>query len=902
MKKHLWMSALLGMMSMGTMAQKIDFNLAGRSESQVTESGYTAWAVNTATTNQLTLSNGVTITLRTTVSEQTMKSNWWKDAVSSKNSKLVGDCVAVYGLDADGNTPQLTSVSSTLEMVLTGLSAGEHSVLAYHNVTDGNQTNPAKINVSVNGEQVLSGVVQSSRELIPSAAGQSYVKFTAVEGEPVTISYTTVLEEGETYTTTGVFVNALVFDQSNPKTTALDPYPTNNDMHVDGDDGTIDLTWVMATSAVKNHVYIGTSSDAMVEVAVNTEGKYTLADVYSMNTYYWRVDEEDAEGNLYQGEVWTFRPRHLAFPGAEGYGRFATGGRGGSVYHVTSLADDATNPQPGTLRYGLTKVDGPRTIVFDVAGVITLQARLVCSDPYVTIAGQTAPGTGVMLRGKAFGMANEGITRFLRLRLGGGDSWDGKSPNPNTSDGMGMAGNDHSIMDHCSMGWTIDEAFSSRNAKNVTLQRTLISEALNVAGHANYGAGTGHGYAATIGGDYGSYHHNLLAHNEGRNWSMSGGLDGSGAYAGHHDMFNNVCYNWRGRTTDGGTHQGQFVNNYYKMGPATTNTFLLTADLEGTGSGSQSYYVKGNIRESVNGTLTEDKENVTYRYRLTNGQVLNWDVFVDQPFFESYATIEPAKLAYKTTLSDVGCNQPFFDNHDTRMVKETLTGAYTYKGSRTSYPGLIDKESDSEGFAGLNIVEEYRPANYDTDQDGMPDWWEKANGLNPDMADNNKDEDRDGYTALEDYLNWLVEPHYIISNAKPYAIDLKSLFAGFDNEPSYTVNSVYSDINIEVADGGVMSIVPGTNERFYTIQVTATDKDNVGSMTRNINLYTTADEALGICIPTIMADDENAVYQLYSVDGVLVHEGKDTDNLPAGVYILKVTSGEQVRSMKVLKK
>lgn len=902
MKKHLWMSALLGMMSMGTMAQKIDFNLAGRSESQVTESDYTAWAVNTATTNQLTLSNGVTITLRTTVSEQTMKSNWWKDAVSSKNSKLVGDCVAVYGLDADGNTPQLTSVSSTLEMVLTGLSAGEHSVLAYHNVTDGNQTNPAKINVSVNGEQVLSGVVQSSRELIPSAAGQSYVKFTAVEGEPVTISYTTVLEEGETYTTTGVFVNALVFDQSNPKTTALDPYPTNNDMHVDGDDGTIDLTWVMATSAVKNHVYIGTSSDAMVEVAVNTEGKYTLADVYSMNTYYWRVDEEDAEGNLYQGEVWTFRPRHLAFPGAEGYGRFATGGRGGSVYHVTSLADDATNPQPGTLRYGLTKVDGPRTIVFDVAGVITLQARLVCSDPYVTIAGQTAPGTGVMLRGKAFGMANEGITRFLRLRLGGGDSWDGKSPNPNTSDGMGMAGNDHSIMDHCSMGWTIDEAFSSRNAKNVTLQRTLISEALNVAGHANYGAGTGHGYAATIGGDYGSYHHNLLAHNEGRNWSMSGGLDGSGAYAGHHDMFNNVCYNWRGRTTDGGTHQGQFVNNYYKMGPATTNTFLLTADLEGTGSGSQSYYVKGNIRESVNGTLTEDKENVTYRYRLTNGQVLNWDVFVDQPFFESYATIEPAKLAYKTTLSDVGCNQPFFDNHDTRMVKETLTGTYTYKGSRTSYPGLIDKESDSEGFAGLNIVEEYRPANYDTDQDGMPDWWEKANGLNPDMADNNKDEDRDGYTALEDYLNWLAEPHYIISNAKPYAIDLKSLFAGFDNEPSYTVNSVYSDINIEVADGGVMSIVPGTNERFYTIQVTATDKDNVGSMTRNINLYTTADEALGICIPTIMADDENAVYQLYSVDGVLVHEGKDTDNLPAGVYILKVTSGEQVRSMKVLKK
>jgi membrane protease YdiL (CAAX protease family) len=190
------------------------------------------------------------------------------------------------------------------------------------------------------------------------------VKFTAVEGENVTISYTTVLEEGETYTTTGVFINALVFDQPNPKTTALNPYPANNDIHVDGDDGTIDLTWVMATSAVKNHIYMGTSLDGMSEVAVNAEGKYTLSDVYSMNTYYWRVDEEDADGTIYRGETWMFRPRHLAFPGAEGYGRFATGGRGGSVYHVTSLADDATNPQPGTLRYGLTKVSNAKAYLY----------------------------------------------------------------------------------------------------------------------------------------------------------------------------------------------------------------------------------------------------------------------------------------------------------------------------------------------------------------------------------------------------------------------------------------------------------------------------------------------------------------------------------------------------------
>ncbi|MBQ8593486.1 MAG: T9SS type A sorting domain-containing protein [Bacteroidaceae bacterium] len=900
MKKRLFLGSLLCLLSSSVaVAQKIDFDMSGRSASEVNETGYTAWVVGQATTSQLTLDNGVTIELNLNgATGQTMKSNWWKDGVK-KYSKLIGDCVAVYGFDAEGNTPHLTDQPATLNMVLTGLSSGKHSVLAYHNVTDGNQTNPAKINVSVNGETVLTGVEQSSRAEIPSDAGQSYIQFTATEGETVTISYTTVIEEGQTYTTSGVFLNALVFDQPNPKTTALNPYPAMGDLHVDGDNGTIELTWEMASSAVKNHVYLGTSLETMTEVAVSTTNKYTLTDVYSMNTYYWRVDEEDAKGNVYQGEVWTFRPRHLAFPGAEGYGRFATGGRGGSVYHVTSLDDDASNPQPGTLRYGLTKVSGPRTIVFDVAGVITLQDRLVCSDPYVTIAGQTAPGTGIMLKGKAFGMANEGITRFLRLRLGGGDAWDGVSGNDNTSDGMGMAGNDHSIMDHCSMGWTIDEAFSSRNAKNVTLQRTLISEALNVAGHNKYEAGKGHGYAATIGGDYGSYHHNLLAHNEGRNWSMSGGLDGGGAYAGHHDMFNNVCYNWRSRTTDGGTHQGQFVNNYYKMGPATTNTFLLTADLEGTGSGSQSYYVNGNIRENINGTLTEDKENVTYRTKVSGNQTVNWDVFVDKPFFESYATIEPAKLAYKTTLSDVGCNQPFFDNHDTRMVKETLSGTYTYKGSRTNYPGLIDKESDSEGYAGLNITQSERAANFDTDQDGMPDWWEKAKGLDPNTPDNNKDEDRDGYTALEDYLNWLAVPHYTIPSTIPTGIDLKALFAGFDNQPTFTVEAANTGIQCEVKEG-VLTVTPLDAEKnqLADLQVTATDADNVGSMTRTVNLYITNDPS-HIGLPT-WEGEENVTYQIYSISGMLVREGKDTDNLPAGTYLLKADNGKESKTTKLI--
>src|SRR5690606_24523908 len=188
------------------------------------------------------------------------------------------------------------------------------------------------------------------------------------------------------------------------------------------------------------------------------------------------------------------------------------------VVYVDNLNDSG----PGSLREAVTNNVGPRTIVFNVGGIIQLKSRLVLTDRYVTIAGQTAPGKGICIRSAPFGIgADDAIVRFIRLRLGGG----------RTADGMGMNG-DHSIMDHCSISWTIDEAFSSRGAKNITLQRTLISEALNAAGHKNYPEGTEHGYAATIGGVKGSFHHNLLAHNNGRNWSMGGQLDANNNLSG----------------------------------------------------------------------------------------------------------------------------------------------------------------------------------------------------------------------------------------------------------------------------------------------------------------------------------------------------------------------------------
>ena len=455
-----------------------------------------------------------------------------------------------------------------------------------------------------------------------------------------------------------------------------------------------------------------------------------------------------------------------------------------------------------------------------------------------------------MFRTCPFGMASDGITRFVRMRLGHkkllssgriegskfeeyyDESERGKTPETTVSgvDGMGMAGNDHAIMDHCSISWTIDEAFSSRNGKGLTLQRTLISEALNEAGHPNYDKGDKHGYAATIGGGEmggqpGSYHHNLLAHCEGRNWSISGGLDGGGAYDGHHDIYNNVVYNWGGRATDGGTHEMNFCNNYYKMG-ANSTSMLMNLQLEGTGTGTQSVYVNGNIRqEKNNGKLTEDKKGTTYKYSQYSGQVVDWDPLPTTPFsfMNPEGNMETAVAAFKNVLSDVGCTQPFFDKHDQRMVSETKAGTTSTKGSRTNRPGLIDSEEDAgcEGFdlEKLGIVNAQRGTDWDTDQDGIPDWFEALIGTNPSVANNNEDRDGDYYTDLEEYLNWIAVPNFIIEGEKQ--VTLKDYFAGY-NAPSYAVTAPSGVTASETS--GVLTVTPSAStSKLFAIKVKATE-------------------------------------------------------------------------------
>ncbi len=867
-------------------AQNIDFDFPNRNTSEVTEPNYIAWPVNRTESESKTFDNGMIITVSGAEGASAVGSNWNKQTVQS-GLKLFGDGVLAVNLE-DGNMVKVTDGSTALVLTLEGMTPGHHSLIAYHHNTDKNQTLPP-VDVEVDGVVKIAGAQYTSNKegLKKSDVGSSYVEFEVEDGKPVVIRYISRPEAGKEYSTTSVMLCGLEFD-ANPYG-IMDEYPTNHDFHANADSGTLKFAWKGADIAVSHRLVYGTDS---VEVANSTsyvyEGavpEYEVSGLSPLLRYWWRVDEVDAQGTVHKGNVMTFQTRRIAFPGAEGYGRFAIGGRGGEVYHVTSLEDDAETP--GTLRYGIQKVKGPRTIVFDVSGIITLKERLVVSDRFVTIAGQTAPGKGILLRGKAFGMQNDGITRFMRLYLGGADDWNNTmGGNPNTSDGMGMTGNDHSIMDHCSIAWTIDEGFSSRGAKTMTLQRTMISEALNHAGHATQfeqqGRHVNHGYAATIGGgemgsQVGSYHHNLLAHCEGRNWSLSGGLDGAGFYDGHHDIFNNVVYNWGGRACDGGTHQLNFHNNYYKMGPATTQKYLLRHQFEGVGKGTQSAYVGGNIREEKDGTRTRDKEGETYRYQLSNGQVLDWEPWNDAPFFESYATVETAEAAFKNVLSDVGCNMPAILNHDSRVINETLNGTTSTVGRYTAKKGLPDCESDAGGYASLDITEESRDSSWDTDLDGIPDWFEHLTGTDPLTPNNNDDRDGDFYTDLEEYLAWVATPNFLVKEA--FTIDLADYFAGY-RKASFEVAGCPDGITASISNG-ILTVTPTPSaSTLSTLRIKASEEGV--SLVRDFNIGYPLGSSGIFDIPAESADTESPLYDLM---------GRKVTNPLPGLYLRK---GEKV--------
>ena len=803
------MTAVLSLTVMASTAQNIDFDLPGKTApGKDTEVNYISWAVPRAESDTKSFDGGMTITITAGGAASAVGSNWSKTDVETNGLRIIADEVLATNLDK-GNMTQITEGSTSLILTITGMTAGMHTLKAYHNNSDKNQTQP-DIEVRVDGNVVATGVKFTSAAQSNAEAGTSFITFNVTEGQPVVITYSTAPEAGKTYTNTRVMINGLEFDVA--AIGATDPMPENHDFHAGTEEGTVTFSWTAPEGVVSHKMVLGTDSAAVAAATTyeyeGTTAQYVKSGLSSMQKYWWRIDEVDGNGQVHQGQVWTFQPCQLAFPGAEGYGRYAIGGRGGMVYHVTNLSGDKDTP--GSLLYGLVNIDEPRYIVFDVSGIIELDFGAQFVKPYAYIAGQTAPGKGICIKASNINIGSDVICRHIRFKRGLGIYGE------NTGNAMGMSGANHAIVDHCTAAWGTDETVSGRGALNISFQYSVISEALGIAGHKNYADGTNHGYAATIDGRIGSWHHNLLVNCAGRNWSMGGGMDGQNRPIGGLDLFNNVCYNWNSRTTDGNCHAVNFVNNYYKMGADTRKTILFTQDFEDAiaPDGIDQAYVSGNIRENRNHTLSNDKKGDTYN--ATGNIPTTYDYLLSEPLFPSHATIHTAQDAMKIVTSYAGATMPMRDEHHQRNVRETLDGTYTYVGSKSRIKGEIDTEEDiTEHAAGKGwevYPEEQRAADWDTDQDGMPDWWEQCIGSNASVANQNDDPNHDGWTLLEDYLEFMAHPYIMVATNGETSIDLKQHFAGFYGQngqsvtPSYTLDKQTNGLYAPRIDGSILTV------------------------------------------------------------------------------------------------
>jgi hypothetical protein len=430
--------------------------------------------------------------------------------------------------------------------------------------------------------------------------------------------------------------------------------------------------------------------------------------------------------------------QQLAFPGAEGFGRYTSGGRGGVVYEVTNLNDSGE----GSFRAG-AEMSAARTIVFRVSGTIHLESDVRIRNGDLTIAGQTAPGEGIAFKGGGIVVGGDNIIiRYIRVRPG---DIAGRE-----LDAMWGRQNKDIIIDHCSMSWSTDEVGSFYDNENFTMQWCILSESLYESVH---GKGR-HGYGGIWGGAGATFHHNLLAHHYSRNPRFNGARYTTTPETELVDFRNNVLYNWGGNSAYGGEEgKHNMVANYYKPGPATPSGEksyrILDASPPSDGELGR-WYIAGNYVEGYP-EVTADNWNGGVQ-RLTPEQEAIARVY--EPFPHAPVTTQAPQDAFASVLENAGASYPERDPLDERIVMEAATGTATYGGAYGAGKGIIDSQETVGGWPDLLSA----PAPEDTDSDGMPDSWEVSMGLDPtDATDRNGDLDGDGYTNLEEYLNSLIE-------------------------------------------------------------------------------------------------------------------------------------------------
>ncbi|MGD9929245.1 MAG: pectate lyase [Mangrovibacterium sp.] len=509
-----------------------------------------------------------------------------------------------------------------------------------------------------------------------------------------------------------------------------------------------------------------------------------IDETYRLSDIAWEkalpiVEKEAAEGRPYI--PWAGRPSDLpqseipSFPGAEGGGMYTFGGRGGQVITVTSLADSG----PGTLREAC-ETGGARIVVFNVSGIIKLERPIIVRAPYVTIAGQTAPGDGVCLAGESFWInTHDVIIRHMRFRRG--DTWVGRR-----DDAIGGNPVGNIMIDHVSASWGLDENMSIYRhmwnegtgkadlklpTVNITIQNSIFSEALDTWNHS---------FGSTLGGENCSFIRNLWANNTGRNPSIG--------WNGTFNFVNNVVFNWMHRSVDGGDYTAKYniINNYFKPGPVTRVDRPVGYRILKPESGRSTLkervygkaYVHGNIVEGnervtkdnwAGGIQLEDQQDPDNRYAETlladSLGAYKEMVYWHRPFDMPYLTIMPTTDAFGYVLDNAGATLPRRDPVDQRISRVVKTGVVEYekKVSTKDVPKFKHRRLPEDSYKMGIITDvsqvggypEYQGTPYvDTDKDGMPDAWEKQFGLNPnDPSDANGDLNGDGYTNIEKYIN-----------------------------------------------------------------------------------------------------------------------------------------------------
>lgn len=464
-----------------------------------------------------------------------------------------------------------------------------------------------------------------------------------------------------------------------------------------------------------------------------------------------------------------------AFPGAEGHGRFTTGGRGGKVYHVTRLTDDG---QPGSFRHACNQA-GRRTIVFDVSGTIYLTSELKLRNGNVSILGQTAPGDGVCIADYPFSIsASNVIIRYMRFRLGN------RNVANHEGDGLGGMDQHNIVIDHCSVSWSVDECLSVYGSKNISVQWCYVDQSMVASGHSK----GNHGYGGNWGGSGASYHHNLLAHHTSRSPRL--GPRPSTQTDERMDLRNNVIYNWGGNGCYGGEGMNvNIVNNYYKPGPGTpsgTKGMRIAAigirtseythhDTDKPNEWDKmwhvwgKYYVSGNVNAKYS-EVTSDNWTYGMYNQISNSSVDNTftettrdTMRIERPIAYGYVTTHTAQKAYEMVTRYAGASL-HRDSHDLYITEDVKTGTAKYSGAGQEGKGFINSQDDAGGWPELATAE--APA--DTDGDGIPDEWETKYGLDPNNAADGSvcSLDKKGYyTNLEIYCNSLVENDIKAQNA-----------------------------------------------------------------------------------------------------------------------------------------